>query len=95
MCGLRSESRREVSGKNRAVGREIWQGPSQPPRRAYARVGGIGARGGQAPVCQPDITVLRKLWARKNNLWDNWFIGRGKKKQPQGRDCRERRLVCA
>ena len=58
MCGLRSESRREVSGKNRAVGREIWQGPSQPPRRAYARVGGIGARGGQAPVCQPDITVL-------------------------------------
>ena len=38
---VRISRRDAVSGENRAVGREIWQGPSQPPRRARAGVWGL------------------------------------------------------
>ena len=40
MCGPRFSPGRGF-GRNRAVGREIWQGPSQPPRRARAGVRGL------------------------------------------------------
>ena len=49
MCGP-FLARTPVSGKNRAVGREIWQGPSQPPRRARAGVGRGNRRARSGPM---------------------------------------------
>ena len=50
LCVVRVSRRDAVSGKNRAVGREIWQGPSQPPRRARAGVGRGNRRARSGPM---------------------------------------------
>ena len=52
---VRISRRDAVSGKNRAVGREIWQGPSQSPRRVRAGVG-RGKSAPEAAQCPPGTT---------------------------------------
>ena len=41
LCVVRVSRRDAVSGENRAVGREIWQGPSRPARCARAGLRGL------------------------------------------------------
>ena len=64
LCGPRSR-RDAVSGKNRAVGREIWQGPSQPPRRARAGLSRKSARPKRPNAPPGNFPSLAVLGARR------------------------------
>ena len=70
LCVVRVSRRDAASGENRAVGREIWHGSSQPPRRACSRVGGRGNWRrrrpypvvASVPVCGGSRTVCGRLF---------------------------------
>ena len=60
-CVVRVSRRDAVSGKNRDVGREIWQGPSQPPRCGWAALllGFNGPLGRHRDAGQPHNRVTQ------------------------------------
>ena len=66
LCVVRVSRRDAVSGKNRAVGREIRQGPSQPPGLARAGVGRGNQRARSGPMpARHNFPSLAVLGARR------------------------------